>query len=190
MPSAARRESPLFSRRGAKIEVAGLSVREHPFRTMLNLRARPDDPACSLAVNEATGLVLPAVNEFSAYAGRLLAWLGPDEFLLVGDDRDAGEMEKKLRDRLSGTASALTDVSSGFTMLIISGAGARDFLARGWALDLHPRTFRPGQCAQSYLAKAPVLLLHREAAPVFEVLVRRSFADYLWAWSVSSARAR
>lgn len=189
MSSAAWRESPLFSRRDEKIEVAGLSVRELPFRILLNLRANPNDVGCSLAVNEATGVSLPGANEFDADGERLLAWLGPDEFLFVGDNRDASGMEKRLRDRLSGVVSALTDVSAGFTTLVVSGAGAREFLAKGWALDLHPRVFRPGQCAQSYLAKAPALLLQRNAAPVFELIVRRSFADYLWAWSVSSAKA-
>jgi sarcosine oxidase subunit gamma len=213
MSSAARRESPLYSRREEKIEVAGLSVRELPFRTLLNLRGCPGDADYSLAVSEATGLSLPAANQFNADGGRLLAWLGPDEFLLVGDDRDAGGVEKTLRDRLSGVPSALTDVSAGFTTLVASGAGARDFLAKGWALDLHPRVFSPGHCAQSYLAKAPVLLLCRnwgrttfdhlstrrktwsdpnsapDAAPVFEAIVRRGIADYLWAWSVSSAKA-
>ena len=186
MSSAARRESPLFSRREEKIEVAGLSVCEQPWRTLLNLRGRPDDANYSLAVKEATGLSLPAANEFNTDGGRLLAWLGPDEFLFVGNDCDAVRVEKKLRDLLSGVASALTDVSCGFTTLVVSGAGARDFLAKGWALDLHPRAFRPGHCAQSFLAKAPVLLLQRDAAPVFELIVRRSFVDYVWAWSEKS----
>ena len=187
MSSAARRESPLFSRRDEMIEVAGLAVREQPFRTLLNLRGRPDDADYALAVNEATGLPLPGANEFNADGDRVLAWLGPDEILFAGDDRDSLAMERTLRDRLSGVASALTDVSAGFTTLIVSGAGARDFLAKGWALDLHPRAFGPGRCAQSYLAKAPALLLQRAATPVFELLVRRSFADYVWAWSVSAA---
>jgi sarcosine oxidase, subunit gamma len=185
MSSAVRRESPLSSRCDGKIEVAGLSVREHPFRTLLNLRGRCDDEGYSLAVNDATGLSLPAPNQFNADGERLLAWLGPDEFLFVGD---AGSgMEKRLRDRLSGALSALTDVSSAFTTLNVSGPGARDFLAKGWALDLHPRVFQPGHCAQSYLAKAPALLLQRDAAPAFEVIVRRSFADYLWAWLMANA---
>lgn len=187
MSSAARRESPLFSRRDDKIDVAGLSVRERPFRMLVNLRGRPDAANHSLAVNEATGLLIPPPNQFNADGERWLAWLGPDEFLLVSEDQDAEGMKKKLRDRLSGGAPVLTDVSSGFTTLVVSGAGARGFLAKGWALDLHPRAFGPGHCAQSYLAKAPVLLLQRDAAPAFEVIVRRSFADYLWAWSMASA---
>ncbi|MFS8086292.1 MAG: sarcosine oxidase subunit gamma family protein, partial [Acidobacteriota bacterium] len=108
MTSAVWRESPLYSRRDEKIDVAGLSMREVPFRTMLNLRARPDDATCSQAVHDATGLSLPAVNEFTANGERLLAWLGPDEFLMIGEDHDAADAEKRLRDRLSGVLSAMT----------------------------------------------------------------------------------
>jgi sarcosine oxidase, subunit gamma len=182
VPSAACRESPLSSRREAAIEVAGVSLHERPFRTMLDLRGHPDDAAFALAVTETTGLALPAANRFSAGGECLLAWLGPDESFLVGDGRDAEAVVHRLRKRLAGIASALTDVSDGFTTLAISGDGARDFLARGWALDLHPRAFGPGHCAQSHLAKAPALLLQRDVAPGFEVIVRRSFADYLWSW--------
>ena len=188
MSSAPHRESPLSSRHDQKIEAAGLSIRELPFRLIVNLRGQPDDAAFAQAMGAATGLSLPAPNRCNADGGRLLAWLGPDEFLFVGDDPDGGGAATALRGCLSGVRSAQTDVSSGFTTLVIAGAAARDFLAKGWTLDLHPRAFGPGHCAQSSLARAPVLLLQRSAAPTFEALVRRSFADHLWAWLTSSAR--
>ena len=54
-------------------------------------------------------------------------------------------------------------------------------LAKGCTLDLHAAYFPPGHCAQSDLAKANVLL-RRDNAKRFEIIVRRSFADYLLAW--------
>jgi len=139
-------------------------------------------------VNEATGLALPAPNRFTADGARLLAWLGPDEFLLMDDAGDRGSgIEPLLRQRLPDATAALTCVSAGFTTLQVRGERAREFLARGWTLDLRPRAFDAGHCAQSWLAKAPALLLHRGAGPVFEVVVRRSYAGYLCAWLMATA---
>ena len=51
---------------------------------------------------------------------------------------------------LAGADAAAVDVGSGYTVLEISGAQAREALARGCPLDLHPRVFKTGQCAQSH----------------------------------------
>ena len=183
------------SRREAAIEAAGFTVREATVRIVLNVRGRLDDAAFSLAVTEATGLALPASNRFTANGARQLAWLGPDEFLLLDSAVDRGgrsdhrDIEQLLREHLPAATAALTCVSAGFTTLQVGGEGARDFLARGWTLDLHPSAFGVGHCAQSWLAKAPALLLHRGDGPVFDIVVRRSYSGYLWAWLMAAATA-
>ncbi len=53
----------------------------------------------------------------------------------------------------------------------------RDVLARGCPLDLHPRAFKPGQCAQSHYFKSSIVLIPT-GDDAFEIVVRRSFADY------------
>ena len=64
---------------------------------------------------------------------------------------------------------------------------ARDLLAKGCSLDLHPRVFGRGGCAQSHLAKAQVVLHQVSDEPAFDLYVLRSFADYLWAWLEDAA---
>lgn len=185
------RTPPSAAGDGGRIGRADLRLRELPSRIAFNLRGRPDDPGFARAVQAAFGLTLPAANMFTVEDTRLLAWLGPDEFLFIGGegDRDSRGLENGFRARIAGAAAAITEVGAGFARLEIGGVGARDFLASGWALDLHPRAFGLGCCAQSYLAKAPVLLLQRDAAPVFDIVVRRSFADYLRSWLAVSAGA-
>ena len=63
----------------------------------------------------------------------------------------------------------------------------RDLLAKGCPVDLHPSVFDVGQCAQSHLAKAPILLRQVDREPTFEIIVRRSFADYFWTWLEDAA---
>ena len=69
----------------------------------------------------------------------------------------------------------------------MSGAGARDLLAAGCGLDLHPRVFGPGRCAQTLLARVPVVLHQLSDAPQYRVLVRRSYARWLVDWMIDAA---
>src|SRR5207302_506874 len=62
------------------------------------------------------------------------------------------------------------------------GALARETLMKGCSLDLHPRSFTPGQCAQTMLARAQIILHQIDGAPSYDLYPRRSFAEYLWLW--------
>jgi sarcosine oxidase, subunit gamma len=77
------------------------------------------------------------------------------------------------------------DVSAQRTTLLVGGPRARDLLAHGCALDLHPSVFGPGSCAQTMLARAQVVLLSQQEG--FLVLVRSSFAAYLAEWLLDAA---
>ena len=60
------------------------------------------------------------------------------------------------------------------------GETARNLIAKGCPLDLHPRVFAAGRCAQSVLAKADVTLHQLDEEPSYDLFVLCSFADYLW----------
>jgi sarcosine oxidase subunit gamma len=49
-------------------------------------------------------------------------------------------------------------------------------------VDLHPRVFGPGRCAQTLLAKAQVIIHQVNDAPTFHLYVRTSFAWYVAEW--------
>jgi sarcosine oxidase subunit gamma len=87
-----------------------------------------------------------------------------------------------LRETLGQQPGSVVDVSAARTTLELAGPRARDVLEHGCALDLHPRAFGPGQCAQTLLAKANVVLHQVDDAPTYRLLVRPSFARYLVAW--------
>jgi sarcosine oxidase subunit gamma len=76
----------------------------------------------------------------------------------------------------------VTDVSAQRTTLELSAPRARDVLAKGCSLDLHPRAFGPGRCAQTDLGRANVVLHQVDEGPTYELLVAGSLAAYLAAW--------
>jgi sarcosine oxidase subunit gamma len=83
---------------------------------------------------------------------------------------------------LAGTRASATDVSDNYAAVRIAGPKARWVLAKGWAVDLHPSAFGPGRVAQSQLALTNAIIRQTDDAPTYEILVRPSFAKYLWDW--------
>lgn len=86
-------------------------------------------------------------------------------------------LAERLAAVLAGQFASAVDNSSGSTVLEIGGERVRDVIARGCPLDLHPKGFAPGQCAQSHFFKASMVLVPT-GAETYEIVVRRSFADY------------
>lgn len=140
-------------------------------------------------MRSATGLGLPIKPNTVADSAQLSAlWLAPNEWLLVTPPGAHAELPAALRQALGNLFAAVVDVSSGYTTIEIRGPETRDLLARGCAVDLHPRVFGPGQCAQTLLAKAQVTIVKVGSPPRFHVIVRRSMAEYLWRWLDDAAR--
>lgn len=188
-----RQESPLIerttaARRDIEISDPGATVRELPFLGYVNLRGDAGDPGFTGAVSKVAEIELPTQPNTFVDGDRVRAiWLGPDEWYLVGVPGTEAQLVDALEDALAGTHHAVNDLSSGLTTLELSGPKARDVLDKGCTLDLHPRSFGAGQCAQTLVSHAGILLRFVDDAPTFELTVRRSFADYLWAWLEDAA---
>ena len=173
----------LEARASAAAGDEGVMLAESPMRGLLVLRGDAADAEFRGAVAAVLGLE-PVVEPLTSARRRdvSILWLGPDEWLVVTPDRRLDRIERTLRDALEGQHAALTDVSHGRAVLVLSGPHAREVLAKGCTLDLHPRVFGPGRCAQSRLAKCQALIHHTTDAPEFEIHVQRSFAQYAWTW--------
>ncbi len=152
-----------------------------PAWAVVNLRGNPDDPAFRAGVARALGAELP-VAACSTQLGQdqKIIWAGPDDWFVMSKRRKAAELEAALRAELAGQHIAVTDVSSNYTLLHLSGPRVRELLAQGCPLDLHPRMFKTGQSAGSVFFKASVWLWQTDDAPVYEMLVRNSFRGYVW----------
>lgn len=143
------------------------------------MRGEPNDPAFVRAFEQVVGCRPPVKpNTVARGADHDVLWLGPDEWLVRSNGAvAAGALEAKLAQAVQGLYAAAVDVGSGYTVVEVSGARARDVLARGCPLDLHPRVFGVGQCAQSHYFKASITLVPT-GDDSYDIIVRRSFADY------------
>ena len=191
-----RRESPLGRAPAAKpnrlIEWPSLRVEELPFRAILVLHGRTGVPRFAQGVARVLGRPPPDVpNTFVetrfGEEGVVIAWAGPEEWFVIGQEEGTSGLRVALRQAIPEADGAVVDVSSGFTLLSIEDRQARDLVATGCPVDVHPREFGPGRCAQTLFAGTGVSLLQRDETPRFEMMVRRSHARWLWRWMEVSA---
>ena len=158
----------------------GLRITAEPFVALADLRV---DPASGVQVR---GAALPTTPNTWVPAGDgRLVWLGPDEWLATSPGTAPEALEAELADVLRPVGGVAVDVSAQRIGLRIGGPRARQVLAKGCSIDLHPRVFVPGSSAQTTLGQAGVVLLAldgRDDDAEFAVLVRSSFAGYLATW--------
>lgn len=174
------------------IDRPNVKVEELPFRSVLVLHGRTGMPRFARGVAEVLGRPPPdAPNTFvEVRFGReaaVLAWTGPEEWFVIGQEEGTSGLGVALRQAIPETGGAVVDVSSGHTLFSITGPRARDLIAAGCAIDVHPRAFGPGRCAQTLYARVGVCFLQRDETPRFEMMVRRSYARWLWRWMEASA---
>lgn len=149
--------------------------------TVVNLRGNASDVAFCAAASTALGVPLPVrACTSTANAAYKVVWAGPDDWFVIAPKTHSDALTSRLRAALAGMHHAVTDVSSGYTLLQMGGGSARDVLAQGCPLDLHPRVFKPDMCVGSHFFKASVWVWQSDESPTFELLVRRSFMGYFW----------
>lgn len=138
-------------------------------------------------VRQRFGIALPAGPQ--RVAGNMVAFAGtgPDAWLATSE-RDDG-LAAALAAALGDLAS-IADQSGGYAVIRLSGPKARDALAKGVTIDLHPRAFAPGAVAVTAAAHVGITLwrLADDAdGATFEIVVARSLAGSFWHWLSASA---
>jgi len=163
-----------------------VTISELPVRGMLVLRAK-DTATLQGAVKKVLQLTLPDKLLSDESDDCCIRWIAPDEWLVSCASEDAFHIEKALRESTASASFAVVNVSGGFTSLQLRGVRALDVLRKSTPYDVHPINFSAGKVVNTVLAKTQVCLRCIDSER-YEIIVRRSFADYLWHWlQVASA---
>jgi len=151
----------------------------------LVIRTSAENKSVSHAIKTFTGLDLPTAPlnsvENESY---LISWISPDEYLLLVPEKTEFEVESKLRQLVTGHY-AIVNVTGGQTVLELSGERAESILQKSTSYDIHPTNFPSGKVVTTVFAKSQ-LVLRRTGDNQFQLIIRRSFSDYLWKWIVDA----
>ena len=190
MPSAAQSQGPLdhlgLAARTTMVENAGVDLRVLAIPQIIELRGTPEEGFLS-AVHQLIDITPPKESPHTALRDGLTCfWMGPDRWWLISEGAPLLPSTDELRQCLAGFEASTVDIGEAFTGLAVSGPNARDVLAKGCTIDLHPRAFQPGEVVQTNLGKAQVALFQVDKG-TYRIYVRRSFAEYLWLWLEDAA---
>jgi sarcosine oxidase subunit gamma len=119
---------------------------------------------------------------------RSLRWFktGAAQFWIIAGAKEEGRLED-LAAVVTPSLCASTWLSQSRTCIFIEGKAAREVLARGVAIDLHPDVFEIDHYALTALQGTPVMI-HRCCDGRFHLYVMRSFALAIWDWLTDAAR--
>ncbi|WP_252108093.1 MULTISPECIES: sarcosine oxidase subunit gamma family protein [unclassified Halomonas] len=141
------------------------------------------------AVRQVLGISLPAkpnTVERDEAGERSIQWISPDEWLVIVPGGEECALERSLRETLGDAHVSIVNVSGGQTVLTLAGDNAREVLMKTVSFDVHPHAFPVGKGVTTIFAKATVVL-RRTSETEWELVVRRSFADYCYRWLLDAS---
>jgi len=171
---------------GATVPQPGVTVCEVSGTGLASMIARKGcTPALVAAVRERFKCELPLLPRRVEAAEFAFVWTGHEQWLVSGRDQSAGAIEQPL-DALRRLA-AICDLSDSRAIVRVSGPQARRTLAKGIAIDLHPRAFKTGDCAVTMIGHIGAVLWQVDDMPSYDIAVFRSLAGSFWHWLTESA---
>ena len=161
-----------------------VSVRELGLQGMISLRGDLSARKLQKVCADVTGAKFPAQGQ----ANNGLAWMSPDEVLLMIDHGAVDAALEKIGKALKGQHYLAVNVSDARAMLEVQGPFAREVIAKLAPVDLHPATFQPGDFRRTRLGQVAAAFWITDDQ-TFRVICFRSVADYTFRLLEASAKA-
>ncbi|SMP35264.1 sarcosine oxidase subunit gamma [Shimia sagamensis] len=156
----------------AKVEETGL-------RGMITVRGDLTSKEMAAAVKTATGAAVPVQRKVAVGGSGVVAWMSPDELLVVVDYDQAEATVVQMNEVLSGVHALVANVSDARAVFRLSGDGSRDVLAKLAPVDFAQDAFGSGGIRRSRIAQVPAAVWGNDDGS-FEIICFRSVAQYVF----------
>lgn len=155
-----------------------VSVVERGLVGMVTVRGDFASKPFGAAIKKVTGQDVPDTRRMSH--GRMtVAWMSPDELLIVCDHAAADQVVADLSAALAGQHHLVVNVSDARAVFGVTGERTREVIAKLAPVDMHPMAFGTGEIRRTRLAQVPAafwLVSETEAT----VVCFRSVAEYVF----------
>ena len=163
-------------------DAPSVSIAERPSLAVLQVSAFADSVSATGArLVRALDLALPEPGRYTGDAKRNLRAIGPGVWQLVASDGGL-PAAGALRATLEGVGT-IVDLSHARAALRVAGREAERALAKHCPLDLATAVFAPGSATQTRFGHLGLTLARLDdlrGVPVFELLVFRGYAEYVF----------
>ncbi|MEO0937080.1 MAG: sarcosine oxidase subunit gamma family protein [Pseudomonadota bacterium] len=152
-------------------------VREIGLQGMITLRGDLSHARVAGAAKGASGQDMPGPGAANMDGARGVAWMSPDEALVLCPYADVAAALKKMHAALEGSHALAVNVSDARAVFELSGPRAREVLAKLCPVDLAPDRFTSGMFRRTRMAQIPAAFwLH--GPDTFRIVTFRSTAQY------------
>jgi heterotetrameric sarcosine oxidase gamma subunit len=155
-----------------------VTIRELSDFGLATIMARRDVSAT--AVGEALGIILEDRAGLQVGPGIAMIGTGPGQWFAFAGHADP-QWASRLGDQMRDVAS-VSDQSSGYTILRLSGDQARTILQRGASIDFDPSAFSAGSTVATMISYVSVYIWQIDDEPMFDIAMPKSFSRSFRHW--------
>jgi len=163
---------PVTALNGARAQ-GYVTVSEAPPIGMITLRCRGDVGPALAGLN----LPLPGPRRMESGEGGGVAWMSPDEWLILVPRDRVGAVLAGLAGALQDVPHLAVDVSDARAVLWLEGDKVREVIAKAAPVDMAPGVFEPGEVRRTRAGQIAVAFWMIDARTV-ELICFRSVARY------------
>lgn len=172
-------EAAVTPLKGARNDAGIATVSEIGPRGMITLRGDLSDKTLTKAAVAAGGVNLPELRHCNSQGERGIAWMSPDELLVMCPYNEVHDRTADVSEKLSGSHALAVNVSDARALFEVKGPHARDVMAKLCPVDLHRDAFIPGMFRRTRLAQVPAAFWMPEEQS-FHIVCFRSVAVYVF----------
>ena len=170
---------PVTALKNARYTAGIAEISELPPRGMITLRGDLSAGFMRKAATKAADAPFPEMRGITGDGLRGLAWMSPDELLVLCAHSDVPDTMAKLQKGLKGRHALAVNVSDARAVFELKGPNARDVLAKLAPVDLSSDAFTLGMFRRSRLAQVPAAFWMPEES-CFHIVCFRSVAQYVF----------
>jgi sarcosine oxidase subunit gamma len=130
-------------------------------------------------VKKISGVAMPAMRGINLDGGTGVAWMSPDELLLICPYADVAANLETLHKAIGPNHALAVNVSDARAVFRVTGKHTREVLAKLAPVDTSPEAFAPGTIRRTRLAQVPAAFWMVDADTA-ELVCFRSVAQYVF----------
>lgn len=146
---------------------------------MITLRGDLKSKAIRNSATAVAGVDYPDERHCNCVGERGIAWMSPDELLVMCHHDEVPEALEKIHKTLGKAHALAVNVSDARAVFHVQGPRAREVMAKLAPVDLDPAVFTPGMFRRTRLAQVPAAFWMRDDE-TFQVICFRSVAQYVF----------
>ena len=170
---------PITALKGVSKTTSLVTVTEQGPVGMITLRGDLGDKTLIKAAVAASGVTMPQVRHCNTEGAGGMAWMSPDELLILCDYDQVQNRLAELKDRLGALHALAVNVSDARAVFEVRGPHLRDVIAKLAPVDLAADHFTPGMFRRSRFAQVPAAFWLADDTTA-RIICFRSVAQYMF----------